>query len=53
MTGDGEVDVSDLAAVLEDYGKDSDAPDCNPMADLNGDGRVDLLDLVQLARRIR
>ena len=46
LNGDGTVNISDLAALLGNYGMTSGA-DCTD-GDLNGDGRVDLSDLAAL-----
>jgi len=48
VDGDGDVDLSDLAALLASYNKCEGDPDYNPAADFNGDGCVDLTDLATL-----
>lgn len=48
VDGDGDVDLSDLAALLASFGTSEGDPDFNPAADLSGDGRVDLVDLAVL-----
>ena len=44
---DGDVDGSDLAAFMGDYGRDDCAGDCD--ADFDFDGRVDEVDLLAFA----
>jgi len=48
VDGDGDVDLSDLAALLAAYGTRVGDHDYNPAADLNDDGCVDLSDLAAL-----
>ena len=43
VTGDGRVDILDLAFIAANYGGD------NPAADVNQDGKVDIFDLVTAA----
>ena len=43
VTGDGMVNILDLAFIAARYGGN------DPAADLNGDGRVDIIDLVMVA----
>ena len=46
--GDGDVDLSDLAALLGAYGKCVGDPGFQPMIDLNNSGCIDLSDLAEL-----
>lgn len=48
VDGDGDVDLSDLAALLATYDLCEGDPGYNPNADFNGDGCVDLSDLATL-----
>jgi len=48
VDGDGDVDLSDLAALLAAYGSNTGDPNYNPDADLDDDGDVDLADLAML-----
>ncbi len=48
LDGDGDTDLSDLAALLSAYGSFEGDPDYNPAADLDEDGDVDLPDLAAL-----
>jgi hypothetical protein len=48
LDGDGDVDLTDLAALLAAYGACEGDPDYNPAADLDGSGCVDLTDLATL-----
>jgi len=48
IDGDGDVDLSDLAALLSSYGACPGDPNYIPEADLNGDGCVTLSDLAEL-----
>jgi hypothetical protein len=48
VDGDGDVDLTDLTALLAAYGASSDDPNYNPCADFDGSGRVDLPDLTTL-----
>ena len=48
IDGDGDVDLSDLAALLASYGKLVGEPGYNPGADFDHDGDVDLSDLAAL-----
>ena len=48
VDGDGDVDLSDLAALLGAYGTSCGDPNYNPDADLDGDCDVDLSDLAAL-----
>ncbi|MCY9656433.1 endo-1,4-beta-xylanase [Paenibacillus chondroitinus] len=52
--GDGRYSVGDLAIVAAAYGKTSADPDWSSYknADLNNDGKIDILDLASLARKI-
>lgn len=54
VSGDGDVDVGDLAIVAFYYGKTSADPDWNlaKVADFNGDNKVDILDLAYVAQRM-
>ena len=48
VDGDGDVDLSDLAALLGAYGDCEGDPDYNPAADFDDSGCVDLSDLATL-----
>ena len=48
LDGDGDTDLSDLAALLAAYGTFSGDPNYNPAADFDSDGDVDLADLAFL-----
>ena len=48
VDGDGDTDLSDLAALLAAYGSTTGDPSYNPDADFDGDGDVDLSDLAFL-----
>lgn len=48
IDGDGDVDLSDLAALLAAYGSCTGDPTYNLAADLDGNGCIDLSDLAQL-----
>jgi hypothetical protein len=48
VDGDGDTDLSDLAALLAAYGSSVGDPGYNPDADLDGSGTVDLTDLALL-----
>jgi subtilisin-like proprotein convertase family protein len=45
IDGDGDVDISDLGALLASFGLPVDDPNFNPDADLDGDDDVDISDL--------
>lgn len=47
ISGDGQIDLSDLASLLAEFGNDVGPTSAT---DLNGDGRVDLTDLALLLR---
>ncbi len=47
---DGQVDALDLAAVAAALSTKQGDPNYTPGADLNGDGIVDIFDLVQVGR---
>lgn len=51
---DIKVTIGDLAIVAKNYGKTSDDPDWDlfKIADVNNDGKIDLMDLVIVARKI-
>ena len=49
VTGDNLVDGNDLKAVVRAFGASPSSPNWNPLVDLNGDGRVGILDLVFVA----
>ena len=46
LSGDGIVDVMDLATIARAYGATPSSPNWNPAADLNGDGVVDAADVI-------
>jgi hypothetical protein len=46
---DGIVDISDAILASHAYGSSPDDPDWNPMADLDGNGIVDIFDMIRLA----
>ncbi|MFQ5805572.1 MAG: hypothetical protein ACE5I3_03870 [Phycisphaerae bacterium] len=48
VDGDGDTDLSDLAALLAAYGTSIGDPNYNPNADFDQDGDVDLSDLASL-----
>ncbi len=48
VDGDGDTDLSDLAALLAACGTSEGEPDYDPNADLDGNGTVDLTDLAYL-----
>jgi len=48
LDGDGDVDLTDLAALLAAYGTCIGDPDYNPAADIDESGCVDLTDLATL-----
>ncbi len=48
VDGDGDTDLSDLAALLGAYGSSIGEPEYNPGADFDSDGDVDLSDLAFL-----
>jgi hypothetical protein len=48
IDGDGDVDLSDLAALLGSYGACAGDPAYDAAADLDGSGCIDLADLAQL-----
>ena len=48
VDGDGDVDLSDLAALLAAYRACQGDPDYDPAADLDDSGCVDLSDLAAL-----
>ena len=54
VSGDGDVDVGDLAMIAFYYGRTSEDPDWHlaKAADLNGDNRVDILDLAIVAQKM-
>ncbi|OBZ08610.1 sugar-binding domain-containing protein [Bacillus sp. FJAT-26390] len=54
LNHDGRFSVGDLAIIASHYGKDSNSPDWNVarFADLNGDKKVDILDLAMMAQKI-
>ncbi|NIK76463.1 hypothetical protein FHS15_001588 [Paenibacillus castaneae] len=54
LNHDGKISVGDLAIVASHYGKDSSSPDWNVAraADLNGDNKIDIEDLVRMAQKI-
>jgi Ca2+-binding EF-hand superfamily protein len=45
---DGDVDLGDLAELMDSYGKCEGDEGYNPLADINGDGCVNLNDLAEL-----
>ena len=49
LTGDGVVDISDLLAVLADYGPCADCDSCP--ADLNGNCGVDFVDVLAILQQ--
>ncbi len=48
LDGDGDVDLSDLAALLAVYGTAEGDPNYNPAADFDNDGTIGLSDLASL-----
>ncbi|WP_312895053.1 dockerin type I domain-containing protein [Paenibacillus eucommiae] len=55
MNHDNKVTVGDLAIMAANYGKDTSSPDWEQVkqADLNGDGKIDIEDLVAIAKKIK
>lgn len=51
ITGDGEVDISDLSLVGLKFGTKSSDPGWNPAADVVPNGEIDIYDLVFVASR--
>lgn len=49
IDGDGEVGPGDLEILRQVYGLTADQGGFNPQADLNMDGRIDIVDLAILA----
>ncbi|BBI33893.1 carbohydrate binding domain-containing protein [Cohnella abietis] len=51
---DGKISIGDLAIVSAHYGKNSNSPDWQiaKIADVNGDGVIDILDLSAVAKKI-
>ncbi|WP_158560743.1 cohesin domain-containing protein [Paenibacillus contaminans] len=54
INANGKVSIGDLSIVAAHYGKGSGSPDWNEAkkADVNGDGKIDFLDLAAVARTI-
>lgn len=54
LNHDERISVGDLAVAASAYGKNASSPDWEQVkkADLNNDGKVDILDLAELARQI-
>ncbi|MBP1996301.1 exo-alpha-sialidase [Paenibacillus eucommiae] len=52
---DNKVTIGDLAIMAANYGKDTSSPDWEQVkqADLNGDGKIDIEDLVALAKKLK
>lgn len=48
ISGDGQVNLTDLGIVMGAFGRKIGEPGFDPMADLNGDGIVDIFDLVMI-----
>lgn len=55
FNNDNKVSVGDLGIMAANYGKDSSSPDWEQVkqADLNGDGKIDIVDLVMQAKKIK
>ncbi|QNK58952.1 exo-alpha-sialidase [Paenibacillus sp. PAMC21692] len=55
LNHDQKISVGDLAIIAANYGKDTNSPDWNQVkqADLNGDGKIDIVDLVTQAKKIK
>ncbi|GGD56522.1 cohesin domain-containing protein [Paenibacillus nasutitermitis] len=51
---DGKVTIGDLSIMAAHYGKDSSSPDWQQVkkADINGDDKIDILDLAAVAKKI-
>lgn len=49
---DGQVDFYDFLIVARSYGSTWDMPRWNPVADINGDWKIDLLDVMLVIRCI-
>ncbi len=52
ISGDGVVDQNDSTALISVYGLTPSSPNWNPAADLNGDGRINMLDYRLLRRAL-
>ncbi|RIX52395.1 hypothetical protein D3P08_13010 [Paenibacillus nanensis] len=54
MNGDGKVSIGDLGMIAAHYGKDASSPDWEQIriADVDGNQRVDILDMALVARKI-
>ncbi|BBH19755.1 hypothetical protein Back11_11000 [Paenibacillus baekrokdamisoli] len=54
LNEDGKISIGDLAIVSAHYGKNSSSPDWEnaKIADINGDGIIDILDLTAVAKKI-
>jgi len=50
VDGDGAVGTSDLIVFSEAYGSEPGDPNWNPYCDLNGDDKIDILDLANLSK---
>ena len=45
----GRIDIQDIILAVLSFGATSGDPDYNPLADFNGDGEIDIFDIVQIA----
>ncbi|MDQ6422163.1 Ig-like domain-containing protein [Paenibacillus sp. LHD-117] len=54
VNGDNKISIGDLSIVAAHYGKTKDSPDWSvaKRADITGDGKVDILDLAELASKL-
>jgi len=54
LNHDGKISIGDLAKVANHYGKDSSSPDWNVaiVADLDGNGTIDIEDLAKMAQKL-
>ncbi len=53
ISGDGVVDQNDSTALISVYGLTPSSPNWNPAADLNGDGRINMLDYRILGKALK
>ncbi len=52
VSGDGQINCLDIAAVKASFGKKTGQPGFNPLADVNNDGVVNVLDLALVSQKL-